>query len=55
MRKINRNGLPGFYTNESKRTTLAIEANNKELLPALESIYSSLDIINKRLLNLENK
>jgi len=37
---------------EDKRVRMRIE-ENKELVPALECIYSSLDIINKRLLKLE--
>jgi len=46
--------LPDAYNSvEDKRVRMRI-AENKELVPALESIYSSLDIINKRLLKLEN-
>ena len=37
---------------EEKRVRESIK-ENKELVPALECIYSSLDIINKRLLKLE--
>jgi molecular chaperone GrpE (heat shock protein) len=32
-----------------------VEGVNENLVPVLESIYSSLNIINKRLLKLENK
>jgi len=38
---------------ESARARKAIKENG-ELVPALESIYNSLDIINNRLLKLEN-
>jgi predicted GIY-YIG superfamily endonuclease len=42
-----------YNSGEDKRARMRKE-ENKELVPALESIYNSLDIINKRLLKLEN-
>jgi hypothetical protein len=61
---INGNPNPNAYTGidklpdahssgEDLRVRRVIQENN-ELLPALENIYSALDIINKRLTKLEN-
>jgi len=53
-KEINRNTAQCMSSYENKRVRMVIE-ENKELVPALESIYSALDIINNRLLKLENK
>jgi hypothetical protein len=53
-KEINRNTAECMSSYENKRVRMVIE-ENKELVPALESIYSAVDIINKRLLKLENK
>jgi hypothetical protein len=36
------------------KNNIRVEGVNEDIIPALESIYSTLDIINKRLLKLEN-
>jgi hypothetical protein len=53
--RTGKDALPYAHsTGEDARVRRIIE-ENKELVPALESIYSSLDIINKRLIKLEQK
>jgi len=52
--RTSKDALPyAWSSGEDKRVSMVIK-ENKELVPALESIYSSLDIINKRLIKLEN-
>jgi hypothetical protein len=51
--EIIKNNEHCFSSYESTRA-LRARAENKQLVPALESIYSSLDIINTRLMKLED-
>jgi len=52
--RTGKDALPYAHSSLEDRRVSNVIAENKELVPALESIYSSLDIINKRLLKLEN-
>jgi len=53
-REQNRNTPTHWSTAESERVKRA-KNQNAELIPVIESIYSSLDIMNKRLSKLESK
>ena len=53
-REINRNTKTNWSSTEGMRVK-AVKAQNEELVPALEHIYGSLDIIHKKICILEEK
>ena len=56
-REINRNGIQEngqhFFSSTENQRIKSAKDQNAELVPALENIYNALNIINKRLLKLE--